>query len=71
MSGTPQLLHETHSLGVSDGVQIALRVLTGWMDGQAPSLDDVKFLQSCKPELKHLPVDELACIVMEQHHRRN
>jgi hypothetical protein len=48
--------------------QIALRVLTCWIDGQAPSLEDVKFLQSLKPTLKYLPVDELACIVMEQQH---
>ncbi len=55
----------------SSEVIVALRVLTGWMNGQAPSLEDTKFLQSFKPELKHLPVDELACVVMGQHHRRN
>jgi len=71
MSGAPKLLYKTQSLGTSGEVQIALRVLTAWMTGQAPLLEDVKFLQAFKPELKHLSIDEQACIIVEQHHRRN
>ena len=66
-SGSRTLPDQVADWGASSDVQVALRVLIGWMDGQAPSLEDVNFLQSFKPELKHLPVDELACVVMAQH----
>lgn len=52
-------------------VLVALRILVAWIDAKAPPLEDVKLLQQLKPELKYMPVDELACIVIEQQHRRN
>ena len=47
-------------------IQVALRVLTCWMDGQPLSSEDVQQLRSCKPELVYLEPDELACVVMSE-----
>lgn len=49
---------------------LALKVLTRWMDGQRPSSEDYQRLQSCVPELAHLPPDSLACAVVREHERR-
>ena len=40
-------------------MQVALKVLTSWMDGKPPSLEDIRQLQSYKPELHYLAPDEL------------
>jgi hypothetical protein len=45
--------------------QVALKVLTCWMDGQPPSSEDIQQLRSYKPELAYLQPDELACVVMK------
>jgi hypothetical protein len=54
--------------GVADEkMQLALKVLTCWIDEQAPSPEDIQQLRSFKPELDYLDPDELACVVMREH----
>ena len=46
-------------------IQVALKVLTCWMDGRLQSSEDIQQLRSYMPELGYLAPDELACAVMK------
>ena len=45
-------------------VETALRVLVAWMDGREPAAADFNILKTARPEMVHVPPDELACRVI-------
>ena len=49
-------------------VRLALNILVCWLNGQAPSQEDIERLRSHVPQLDCLPPDELACAVIQGHH---
>ncbi len=48
-------------------VKVALRLLSGWINGSHPDQADVDILRnSARPDESDLPIDELACLIVRR-----
>ena len=61
----PQVVNKrTKRISSKQLVETALHVLVAWNGGSDPAPDDIEILQNAFPASAHLPIDELACLVI-------